>query len=76
MSEAGLGGEALETLDTAIEVVPDIAKCWGMRGDILRELGKYDEALGCYDRAIGLDPYDPRLPEYRDQVLSQSKLPR
>lgn len=61
-------GEALETIEEAIEVAPDIAKCWGMRGDILGMLGNYVEALRSCDRAIELDPYDPRLPEYRDQV--------
>lgn len=61
-------GEALETIEEAIEVAPDIAKCWGMRGDILGMLGNCVEALRSCDRAIELDPYDPRLPEYRDQV--------
>lgn len=76
LMDMGLYDEALETIDAAIEAAPNIAKCWGMKGDILGELGKYDEALGCCDQAIRLDPHDSRLPEYRDQILHRSRLPR
>lgn len=57
--------EALETIEKAIDVAPNIAKCWGMKGDIMEAQGKYYEALRCFDRAIELDPDDDRLYKYR-----------
>lgn len=50
-------------------MAPYIAKCWGVKGDILGELGQYDEALSCYDHAIELDPNDSRLYVYQEQLL-------
>ena len=66
--------EALETIDRAIVEAPNIAKCWGMKGDILGGLGRYDEALQCYNHAIELDPDDDRLYQYRDQIMIRAAM--
>lgn len=65
--------EALDTIELAISINPNIAKCWGMKGDVLGALGRTYEALISYERAIQLDPDDPRLTAYRDQLLRRAK---
>jgi tetratricopeptide (TPR) repeat protein len=34
----------------------DMYKSWGARGDVLAELGKYEEAIKSYDRAVNTKP--------------------
>ncbi len=47
---------ALESLEKAIELKPDLEKAWVNKGSVLHEFGRYDEALEAYERAIELKP--------------------
>jgi tetratricopeptide (TPR) repeat protein len=38
----------------------NFADPWSNKGDIFSSLGKYDDAISFYDRAIELDPEDAR----------------
>jgi cytochrome c-type biogenesis protein CcmH/NrfG len=48
--------QALKDIETAIQINPDSAQIWNNRGEILAKLGKVDEAVDSFDKAIGLSP--------------------
>ena len=60
--------QALETLD-AIGDAGANADPWRHRGVALHELGRYDEALECYDRVIALEPSNARAWYHRAGAL-------
>ena len=41
------------------EVDPEFAYAWCGKGNALNNLGRYDEAIRCYDRALEVDPKMP-----------------
>lgn len=47
---------ALELIDQTIQWAPDYAVAHSNRGNILKELGRFEEALAALDLAITLDP--------------------
>jgi tetratricopeptide (TPR) repeat protein len=50
--------EAIRFYDKAIEVDPEYAKCWVMKGVCLRKLGRLEEALSCHEKATSCSPPD------------------
>ncbi len=50
----------IEQIDRAIDLAPERATALGLRGDLLREAGRYDEAAAAYRAAAELDRRDPR----------------
>lgn len=44
--------EALHFLDEALKLYPSYINVWNHKGVVLCKLGKPNEALGCFDRAI------------------------
>ena len=46
----------LEYYTKALEIDPEYVSVWGLKGDTFSELGKYDEAIACFDTALELDP--------------------
>ena len=40
----------------ALEIDPKYAYAWHNKGVALKHLGRYDEAIACYDRALEVDP--------------------
>jgi Tetratricopeptide repeat/Glycosyltransferase family 9 (heptosyltransferase) len=48
--------EALEILDRALSISPDLAELFNNKGNALKYLARFDEALANYDRAIVLRP--------------------
>jgi len=70
LSYQGKYDEAIEAIDEAIRIDPNLARAWNVKGAILRNQGlalddpyisldgqdKYDEAMKCFDEAIRLDP--------------------
>lgn len=51
---------AVPLLDVAIQRFPDSAEALLARGDALRRLGRFEQAVADYGRAAGLDPSDPK----------------
>ncbi|HXH65366.1 MAG TPA: tetratricopeptide repeat protein [Mariprofundaceae bacterium] len=47
---------ALTHSTRAVALLPDIASCWMIHGDILIQAGKYDAALIAYQKSAALDP--------------------
>ncbi len=48
--------EALQNIDKALELQPDLAEAWINKGITLKFLGRYEEALNTYDKAIKFQP--------------------
>jgi len=49
-------GTAVALCEDAIALDPEFAHPWNGKGNVLRSLNRYDEALVAYERAIALDP--------------------
>ena len=49
---------AVQVLDRAIEIQPDFAMAYALRGTAYAEMREFDEALDDLDKAISLDPSD------------------
>ena len=47
---------ALESLDAALQIAPDLVVAWDTRGTVLHMLGRADEALASFKQAHQLDP--------------------
>ena len=56
LSQQGKYDEALRTFDKAIEIDPQNADAWYLKGMVLDDMGKHDEATQAYDEAIRIDP--------------------
>ena len=54
--QSGNNEEALKLFEEAIGKEPQNAIAWGGKGVALVNLGKYQEAIDCFDKAIQLDP--------------------
>ena len=64
-----LFAKATKRFQAAIENKPDFAQAHGSLGYSLRRLGRYDEAMQAYDRALGINPNYPAAIEYRAEAL-------
>ncbi len=50
---------ALAEADTAVRLKPDVGEAHRVRGDLLRQLGKPDQAIAEFQTALKLSPSDP-----------------
>lgn len=55
-AQVGSHREAREALDKAIEMNPDDAGLWVMKGDFLRQKSGQAEALAAYEKALQINP--------------------
>lgn len=56
----GEPAKAVSELDRAVELSPGDASLYALRGDATREVGSRDEAKASYEKALQLDPGQPR----------------
>jgi tetratricopeptide (TPR) repeat protein len=47
---------ALQSYNRGLELDPRNAVCWYAKGTTLRNMGKDQEAIACFDKAARLDP--------------------
>ena len=50
--------DALSYFEQALILEPNNADIWNKKGVALRSLGRYDEALECFNKSLSLDPRD------------------
>lgn len=55
--------EALEAIDQALALSPEMAELWRQRGVKLAELGQDEAAMAAFERAMDLNAADPPGPE-------------
>jgi len=56
----GEASKAVGELDRAVELSPGDASLYALRGDAARNVGSTEEAKGSYEKALQLDPGEPR----------------
>jgi tetratricopeptide (TPR) repeat protein len=67
--------KALAKFQSAVQLDETLHEAWNYVGYTSRKLGKYDEALAAYDRALALKPGYPDALEYRGEAyLGLSRL--
>jgi Flp pilus assembly protein TadD len=50
--------DAISFFDQALSQDPTNADLWNYKGIALRSLGRYDEALECYNKSLEIEPRD------------------
>jgi|TARA_B110000014_G_scaffold224116_1_gene182154 Flp pilus assembly protein TadD len=50
--------DALSFFEQALSLEPENPDLWNLKGMVLRSLGRYDEALDCYNKSLDIDPRD------------------
>ena len=50
--------ESLSCFDQALLLQSNNPDLWNKKGVVLRGLGRYDEALECFNKSLQLDPRD------------------
>ena len=50
--------EALAFFDQALLLNLNDSELWNYKGVVLRSIGRYDEALECFNKSLELDPRD------------------
>ena len=56
--DSGNYNDALSFFDQALSDDPTNADLWNYKGIALRSLGRYDEALECYNKSLEIEPRD------------------
>jgi Flp pilus assembly protein TadD len=50
--------QALSHFEQALLLDQKSAQLWNLKGVALRSMGRYDEAIECFNKALELDPAD------------------
>ena len=50
--------EALHSFEQAILLNQKDPDLWNLKGIALRSLGRYDEAISCFNKSLSIDPRD------------------
>ena len=45
-------------MDESLKLNPDFLESWGIKGKVLNELGRDEEALICFDKVLNINPND------------------
>ena len=56
--EDGHHNEALNSFEQAILLNQKDPDLWNLKGIALRSLGRYDEAIKCFNKSLEIDPRD------------------
>lgn len=57
---AGFLDMAMQAVQRALDIKPDHGPAYGFKGDLLLMQGKFDDAIGAYERAAELDGRNPQ----------------
>ena len=58
--EEGKFEEALSYFEQALLQDQNNAELWNQKGVALRSLGRYDEAIECFNKSLDIDPRDKK----------------
>lgn len=71
----GRYGEALEVIDSALEIKPDSPTEWSNKGFVLSAMGRNEEALEAFEKALSLDPESLKILTSKGIVYFRMGLP-
>lgn len=66
--------EAFAAYEQAVQKAPNFYQAWYARGNVLSELGRYEDAIRSYDRAIQLFPYEKVSQNYSEASQSNDRV--
>jgi len=72
----GRNNEAFRSVDTALRLVPDRADAYGVKARLLADGKEYQQALEVVNRAIKLNPHDPKYYLGRAELSLKLNRPR
>lgn len=50
--------EALEYIEKALSIEKNNPQIWNLKGVALRSMGRYAEAIGCFNKSLEIEPKD------------------
>jgi len=56
--EDGKFNDALDFFEQALLLNQDDPDLWNYKGIVLRSMGRYEEAMECFNRSLKIDPRD------------------
>ena len=56
--EDGQYESALNSIESAISLNQNNPDLWNLKGIVLRSLGRYNEAVECFNKSLEIDPRD------------------
>jgi superkiller protein 3 len=62
--------ESLTSFEKVLLLNPENQQAWFSRGLVLEALGKMEDAIGCYQKTLELDPSFEGVQERIDHLLS------
>ena len=65
--EDGRYNEALNSFEQGILLNQNDPDLWNLKGITLRSLGRYDEAIECFNKSLEIDPRDKNASWYNYQ---------
>ena len=71
--QTGNHKSAVDMIDIAIEINPNVASCYSNRGNALKGLKQFDAAVASYDKAISLKPDYAEAYSNRGNALQELK---
>jgi tetratricopeptide (TPR) repeat protein len=73
LNDGGRHAEAARDCAAAVELLPDCADAWRLRGEALQKQGKHRDALDAFDRYLALEkPTDPEV--FKQRALARAAL--
>ena len=69
----GKFAQAVEALDRALALLPNLGTALLLKGDALAEMGRARKALACYDQGLEADGSDPRLWHAKGAAFSKER---
>ncbi len=63
----------LEYYTKALEINPKFVEAWFNKGDTLRDLRKYEEAMVCFDKALEVNPSQEQTKRNREIAREKMK---
>ena len=73
--EDGRYNEALNSFEQGILLNQNDPDLWNLKGITLRSLGRYDEAIECFNKSLEIDPRDKNASWY-DYQNSRDAIPK
>lgn len=69
----GLDDKGIEDLQQAIAIDPNYAMAWNNLGSFYLGLGKFDDAIACFDRALAIDVHNYDALLLKDMALERKE---